>query len=303
MVNENLALKRIGEWADLSGKELHLFLDIAADVQSEKLDQRESPERLSGKQYFEFLNEEVLTDERVIDQLEFAEISSQTLQLFREGRVPIEDLYSEQYRFDYGLDQVADFVMLMKFVRDYIEETGKDAVAPRNRLQYLIYLVNYNLSQEDTLPSRSNRTNLGNLEHTGYRYTFAKAQRGPFSQKLYQDKDRLFAQQLLHEEVSEESISQEDEPYKISLGEAGERLFARYGGKLDEMESVLLKEWDLQQHEVLDEYAEMPLQELKQTIQSMPKFDSTPPTDEVLQPRVRDFDEPIDPIQELILSV
>lgn len=303
MVNENLALKRIGEWADLSGEELHFYLEIAADVQSEKLDQRESSKRLSGEQYFDFLNEKVLNDERVLDQLEFAEVSGETLQLFREGRVPIEELYSEQYRFDYGLDQVADFIMLMKFVRDYIEETGEDGIAPRNRLQYLIYLVNYNLSQEDTLPNRSNRTNLGNLEHTGYRYTFSKSQRGPFSQKLYQDKDRLFAQQLLHEEVAEKSISQDDEPYKISLGEAGERMFARYGSKLDQMESVLLKEWDLQQREVIDEYAKMPLQELKETIQSMPRFDSTPLTDEVLQPRVRDFDDPMDPIQELVLSV
>lgn len=303
MVNETLALKRIGEWADLSGEELHLYLDIAADVQSEKLDQRGSSKRLSGEQYFEFLNEEVLPDDRVLDQLEFSEISDETLQLFREGRVPIEDLYSEQYRLDYGLDQVADFIMLMKFVRDYIEKTGEGGIFPRNRLQYLIYLVNYNLSQEDTLSNRSNRTNLGNLEHTGYRYTFSKGQRGPFSQKLYRDKDRLFAQQLLHEEVSEESISPEDEPYKISLGAAGEKLFARYGDKLDGMESVLLKEWDLQQREVLDEYAEMPLPELKETIQSMPKFDSTPLTDEVLQPRVRDFDEPMEPIQELILNV
>lgn len=303
MVTETLALKRIGEWADLSGEDFHIYLDIAADVQSEKLDEQRSSERLSGEEYFEFLNKEVLPDERVIDQLEFAEISGEKLPLFREGRVPIEDLYSEQYRFDYGLDQVADFVMMMKFIRDYMEETGEDGVAPRNRLQYLIYLVNYNLSKEDTLPNRSNRTSLGNLEHTGYRYTFSKSQRGPFSQKLYRDKNRLFAQQLLHEEVMEESPSQEDEPYRISLGVAGKRLFARYGGKLDEMESVLLKEWDFQQREVLDEYAEMPNWKLKDTIQSMPKFEATSFTDEVLQPRVRDFDEPIDPIQELTLSV
>lgn len=303
MVNENLALKRTGEWAGLSNEELHLYLEIAADVQSEKLDQQESSDRLSGEQYFKFLNEEVLPDERVLDQLEFSEISNEKLLRFREGRVPIEKLYSEQYLFDYGLDQVADFVMMMKFIRDYIDETGENGVYPRNRLQYLIYFVNYNLSQEDTLPNRSNRTNLGNLEHTGYRYTFSKGQRGPFSQKLYRDKNRLFAQQLLHEEVSVNSLSQDDEPYRISLGEAGERLFARYGAKLDAMESVLLREWDIQQREVLDEYAEMSNQELKSTIQSMPKFEATPLTDEVLQPRVRDFDEPLEPIQELILSV
>lgn len=303
MVNETLALKRIGEWADLSGEDLHIYLDIAADVQSEKLDAREDLQGLSGKQYFEFLNENVLTDERVIEELEFADIPAEKLQQFREGGVPIKDLYSEQYQLDYGLDQVVDFVMMMKFVRDYIEETGEDGVAPRNRLQYMLYLVNYELSKEDTLPNRSNRTNLKNLEHTGYRYTFNKSQRGPFSQKLYRDKNRLFAQSLLDEQVIEGSISQEDEPYQISLGKAGERLFARYGRKLDDIESVLLKEWDLRQRDVLSEYAEVPMEELKETIQSMPKFEATPITDELLEPRQRDFDDPIDPIQELILSV
>lgn len=303
MVNETLALKRIGEWADLSGEDLHIYLEIAADVQSEKLDAREGFQGLSGEQYFEFLNENVLTDERVIEEFEFADIPTEKLQQFREGRVPIKELYSKQYQLDYGLDQVVDFVMMMKFVRDYIEETGEDSVAPRNRLQYMLYLVNYELSKEDTLPNRSNRTNLKNLEHTGYRYTFSKSQRGPFSQKFYRDKDRLFAQSLLDEQVIEDSVSQENEPYRISLGEAGERLFARYGRKLDNIESVLLKEWDLRQRDVLNEYAEMPMEELKETIQSMPKFEATPITDELLEPRQRDFDDPIDQIQELILSV
>lgn len=303
MVNETLALKRIGEWAGLSGEQLHLYLGTAADVQSEKLNEQESQQRLSGKEYFEFLNGEVLTDERVLNELEFANISGDKLQVFRDGEVPILELYSEQYKLDYGLDQVADFVMMLKFVRDYRQKTGENGIAPRNRLQYLLYLVNYNLSQEDSLPNRSNRTNLGNLEHTGYRYTFSKGQRGPFSQKLYQDKNRLFAQQLLHEEVIDGSVSEDDEPYRISIGKAGERLFARYGSKLNEMDSILLKEWDLKQRDVLDEYAEIPHDELKERVQSMPKFEATPLTDELLPARQKDFDEPMDPIQELILSV
>jgi len=302
MVNETLALKRIGEWAGLSGEDLHIYLNIAADVQSEKLDEQEPSQGLSGERYFEFLNENVLTDERVLEELEFSKISGEKLQQFREGEVPIEDLYSEQYKLDYGLDQVVDFVMMMKFVRDYMQETGEDGVAPRNRLQYMLYLVNYKLSKEDTLPNRSNRTNLKNLEHTGYRYTFSKSQRGPFSEKLYRDKNRLFAQSLLDEQVIENEISQKDEPYQISLGKAGERVFARYGNKLDNIESVLLKEWDLRQRDVLNEYGEMSMEALREEVQSMPEFKITPITDELLEPRRRDFDEPVDPIQELILN-
>lgn len=302
MVNETLALKRIGEWAGLSGEQLHLYLDIAADIQSEKLDQREGTERLSGERYFEFLNEEVLTDDRVLEEVELADIPTEKLQLFRNGEAPILELYSEQYKLDYGLDQVADFVMMMKFVRDYMEETGEDSVAPRNRLQYLLYLVNYELSMEDTLPNRSNRTTLGNLEHTGYRYTFSKGN-GPFSPKLYQDKNRLFAQSLLREEVMEKQVPESDEPYKISLGENGERLMARYGKKLDNFDSVLLKEWDLQQRDVIKEHGSKSMEGLRELVESMPKFQATPKSEELLRARLRDFDNPIDPIRELILNV
>ncbi|ELZ18336.1 hypothetical protein C478_01720 [Natrinema thermotolerans DSM 11552] len=302
MVNEILALRRIGEWADLSGEELHFYLDIAADVQSEKLDEQEGADRLSGERYFEFLNEEVLTDERVLDELELADIPVEKLQRFREGEVPVLELYSEQFKLDYGLDQIADFIMMMKFVRDYMKLTGEDSVAPRNRLQYLLFLVNYELSQEDTLPNRSNRTTLGNLEHTGYRYNFSKGN-GPYAPKLYRDKNRLFAQSLLHEEVIEEPVSEDDEPYEISLGENGERLMARYGKKLDNFDSVLLKEWDLQQRDVIKEHRTKPMEELKEQVRSMPKFQATPKNEELLKARQRDFDEPVDPIQELVLNV
>ncbi len=302
MVNETLALKRIGEWVDLSGEELYLYLDIAADVQSEKLGEQERSERLSGEQYFDFLNEQVLPDERVVDELELSGLSEEKIQRFRDGEVPILELYSEQYKLDYGLDQVVDFVMMMKFVRDYLKLTGEDSVAPRNRLQYLLYLVNLELSQDDTLPNRSNRTTLGNLEHTGYRYNFSKGS-GPYSPKLYRDKNRLFAQSLLHEEVMEVPFSEGDEPYEISLGENGERLIAKYGKKLDNLDSVLLKEWDLQQRDVIKEHGSKSMEELKELVRSMPQFQATPKNEELLKARQRDFDEPVDPIQELILNV
>jgi hypothetical protein len=302
MVNESLALQRVGEWIDLSGEDLHDYLDLASKIQGEKLDELDEFDGLVGERYFEFLNNRVLTDRRVIQRLQDLDVSKIKLQQFREGEVPIVGLYSEQYKLDYGLDQVADFVMMMKFTRDYIEETNQDGIAPRNRLQYLLYLVNHKLSQEDTLPNRSNRTTLGNLEHTGYRYTFSKG-RGPFSPKLYRDKNRLFAQSLLHEEIIEESVPEDDEPYRISLGKSGERLMARYGTKLDDIDSVLLREWDLRQRDIINEYATRSMEELKETVRSMPRFQVTPQSEELLKARQRDFDEPVDPIRELLLNV
>jgi len=78
---------------------------------------------------------------------------------------------------------------------------------------------------------------------------------------------------------------------------------ARYGKKLDNFDSVLLKEWDLQQRDVIKEHRTKSMEELKERVRSMPKFQATPKNEELLKARQRDFDEPVDPIQELVLNV
>jgi len=101
----------------------------------------------------------------------------------------------------------------------------------------------------------------------------------------------------------EKPVSEGDEPYEISLGENGERLIAKYGKKLDNLDSVLLKEWDLQQRDVIREHGTKSMEELKELVRSMPQFQATPKNEELLKARQRDFDEPVDPIQELMLNV
>ena len=302
MVKESLALLRVGQWADLPEEELHRYLDLASDVESEILEELDYPQGLVEKEYFDFLNDYVFSDSRIVDQLESANIDQSKLEEFREGAVPVSDAYSKQYKIHYGLDKVADFVMTMKFIDDYTLETGEAGIAPRNRLQYLLYLVNYKLSQKNDLRPESMRTDLGNLEHTGYRYTFNKAQSGPYSSKLYRDKNRLFANRLLEEEVVNDSISKHDEPYRISLGKVGERVFDRYREHFSSFDSVLMVEWNLRQQEVLEEYAPMTHSELKDEVQSMSEFQSTSEGRELLEGRPRDFDE-VTPVASSVFEV
>ncbi|MCU4754372.1 hypothetical protein OB919_20760 [Halobacteria archaeon AArc-curdl1] len=302
MVKESLALLRVGEWADLSDDELHTYLDLASSVEAKVLEDSEHLQEKVGEEYFDFLNEHVLSDERVVKHLESADMPVSKLEDFENGSVPVTETYSKRYKLHYGLDKIADFVMLMKLIREYEKETGERGIAPRDKLQYLAYLVNYQLSQKDDLRPESMRTSLKNLEHTGYRYTFNKAKSGPLSPKLYRDKNRLFANQLLNEEVMEDSVSEYDEPYRITLGEVGERIFARYEDHLSSFDSVLMVEWDHRQQDVLEEYAAMSYSQLRNEVQSMPKFQSKDEGDELLEGRIRDFDE-ITPMTTSLVEV
>lgn len=302
MVKESLALLRVGQWANLSDDELHTYLDLASSVEAEVLEDLEHLQDKVGEEYFDFLNEHVLSNPRVVEHLESADVSESKLEDFKNGSVPVTNTYSKQYKLHYGLDKVADFVMMLKLIREYEKETGEQGITPRDKLQYLIYLVNYELSQRDDLRPESMRTNLNNLEHTGYRYTFNKAKSGPFSTKLYRDKNRLFANQLLNEEVVEDSISEYDEPYRITLEEVGERIFARYEDHLSSFDSILMVEWDHRQQEVLEEYATMPYSQLRDEVQSMPEYQSKDEGDELLEGRLRDFDE-VTPMTSSLVEV
>lgn len=303
MVNESLALHRVGEWADLPDELLHAYLEIVTEVHSEKLDEVDDFDGFKGVDYFKFLNENVLSDARVVDQLRQFGIEQSKLEDFQQGTVPIEDTYSTLYKLDYGLDQVADFVMMLKFFHDYIDITGGQSVKPRNRLQYLLYLVNYEISKDDDLGDLGQQTDLGNLEHTGYRYTFNKGGRGPYSSTLYQDKNRLFAQEILDEQVMDEDAKGTNEPYEITIGATGERVLSRYGYKLSQFESVLMKEWDLKQRDVIEEQGQKSQKELESEVQSIPHYEQSMEGDELLPGRPRNFDTPIDPVMEEHLNV
>lgn len=289
MVNEWRALRRVGEWAGLEEESLEAFLEVAQPVHDDKLDAVGEDYDLDHE-YFAFLNAEVFADEQVVSQLDQLGVEEDSLHWFRTGRVPIEEAF-EQYRvMDYDLDEIVDFVMLLKFVDEYLAETGEERIAPRNRLQHLLYLVNYRLSEQSD-PSTQGESDLGMLSRTGYRYTFRKLEIGPASNWLYTDKDRLYAWQLLDEEVIESGVAEEDEPFGVGLGRLGNLLMTRFDRKLHSFESVLLKEWDLQQQSVIRDFAAMPQSELRDHVTSIGAYQARAEGQILLNGRPRRFDE------------
>lgn len=267
MVNEWRAIRRVGEWAGIEEGSMDAFLALANRVHDEKL--AEAGDRYDlDHEYFEFLNEEVFSDQRIISQCPQFGVSDDILQAFRSESVPIGNAFEEFHVVDYDLNEIVDFVMLLKFVDEYLDQSGDEQIVPRNRLQHLLYLVNYQLSnQQDPLTQESG--GLGMLSRTGYRYTFRKSEIGPASSWLYTDKDRLYAWQLLDETVIETEVADEDEPYGVALGRLGNIFMARFDKKLRNFQSNLLREWDNQQRSVIDEFADIPQSDLREYVMSI----------------------------------
>lgn len=256
MVNEQRVLRRVGEWAGLQDEALDQFLQLVHDVHTDQLEGAGASYELH-REYFSFLNGEVLSSAEVTRFIQEMGVAPEKVEQFQHGTIDIEATFRAHGKADFDLDELVDFVMLLKFVHDYREETGNSVIAPRNRLQHLLYLVNFALSKEPDpyLPERENEWGL--LWRTGYRYDFRKRDTGPGSSWLYTDKDRLYAWQLLDEAVEEVGLSDIDEPFGICLGDTGQLLFTRYGQKLSNFNSMILRKWDDQQQAVIKEYGTM----------------------------------------------
>ena len=289
MVNERRALRRVGEWAGLSEDDLDPYLDVVYRVHNERL-QEVGDEYDLHRQYFRFLNDEVFSDERVITVLDNLGVEG-LLALFRQGTIDVESAFKSHGKVDYDLDELVDFVMMLKFIYEYGRETGEDVIVPRNRLQHLMYLVNYRLSQEPDpyLPERENEWGL--LWRTGYRYDFRRLDTGPGSSWLYTDKDRLYAWQLLDEEVVETGLSDIDEPFGVSLGQAGRLLMKRYGRKLQSFDSMVLRRWDDIQQAVIDEFGMKSQNELWEHVTEVNRYQDRRDGELLLNGRPLQFEE------------
>lgn len=289
MVNEQRALRRVGEWAGLNEDDLESYLDIAHHVHNERL-QDVGDEYELHRQYFRFLNNEVFSDYRVLRVLDDLGVGG-LIALFHQGTIDVEATFKSYAKVDYDLDEIVDFVMMLKFIHDYSQKTGEETIAPRNRLQHLLYLVNYQLSQEPDpfLPERENEWGL--LWRTGYRYDFRRLDTGPGASWLYTDKDRLYAWQLLDEEVQNTSLSDINEPFGISLGQAGHLLMKRYNKKLQGFDSMVLSRWDQQQQKVIEEFGELSQSDLWEHITEMNQYQQRRKGELLLNGRPLQFDE------------
>lgn len=261
-------------------------------VHKEKVDHASSNYEFA-RDYFGFLNKEVFSDSRVTNELQELGVDEQTISLFASGEVNIKNAFEKHSRFKYRLDELVDFIMMIKLVRDYIQLTDEEWLEPRDRLHYLMYLVNSELRDTSVQSIRDQRTDLGMLEFTGYRYTFRKQGDGPYSNRLERDKDRLFAWDIFFQEISREYDPNEFEPFRLQLGRSGDLLTMRYNSSFDSLgqaESELLRERSFCQRDVLERFAGIEIEELREHVTNINEFEHTRNGRVLLTGRPRFFD-------------
>lgn len=286
------APERVGESIGLEGENLSLFLSTVREIHRQKV-QSEAQNYNLDSEYFEFLRQEVFNHPQVIEHLQNSDISAATITNFEDSKFDIESTFESNYKFNYRLDQLVDFILMVKLVSDYLEHTGDEFLGPTDRLHYLAYLTNNELKETSVESIRNQRTDLGMLEFTGYRYTFRKRKNGPYSTRLARDKDRLFAWDLLNEEINDDFDPNEFRPFQLKLGHSGELLTMRYETKFESMrtaKSHLLREWVLAQRNVIERFAEMPIGDLREYVTQINQYRSKSDGRVLLTGRPRFFD-------------
>jgi len=273
MPDKWLALRRVGEWAGLEGQELSEYLTAIRPIHNQRLRARKKQADIELKEgYFEFLNESVFCSPDLVSFLrQDTQLDDSVVKLFEDGRIPVADTFVEQSVMDYSLDEIADFVMLLKLFDGYRKRSGASAIRPLENFHSLVYLVNYRLSESES-QSITDEHGFGMLEKTGYRYTFSRRNDYVWSESLQRDQDRLFAWQVLEREVVEEPKPEWELTYSVSLGEAAELFLTRFKKRLSEFDSLLLREWELQQESVLEDFANSSKAGLISHLESLDRF-------------------------------
>lgn len=129
MPNEWRALERVGENLGLKDEELREFLSITGNVYKDKVRHHKESYRLKDE-YFDFLQYEVLSDDKVLDFLKQLNVKNSEIRKLESAEFSISDSFRTNYLFSFGLDEVVDFIMLMKLIRDYQDITGLGSLSP-----------------------------------------------------------------------------------------------------------------------------------------------------------------------------
>lgn len=288
MVKEWLAIQRVGTWLGLSDSQLNDFVSEAQNIHQRSLEEERENYDFDSE-YFRFLNMEVFSDSGLIRLLKRLDVSDQQVAQFHDGSVPVDQAFGSQSVVDYGLDELVDLVMLLKLVQEYQETIGTKTIKPLEKFYTLVYLVNHRISQEENPRISSHDTGLGMLERTGYRYSFTKQATYTSSESLTRDKDRLYAWSLLDQSLVSEPESNWNIPYQVGLGDAGEFFITRFTSKLKDFESVPLREWELCQTQIIEEYGEVSQTGLHDYLKSVEAFDQSTISDIVLNGRPKRF--------------
>lgn len=289
MTDRWLALRRVGEWAGFEGDQLSEYLATVRPIHNQALQDRKGSDTkrdLRGE-YFEFLNENVLSAEPVVTHLRHHQVNEAVVRLFETGSVPIKDTFRSQSVINYELDEIVDFVMLLKLLERY-QRKADSGIEPLENLHSLVYLTNYQLSESDS-HSVSEDHGFGMLEKTGFRYTFERRDDYVWSDSLQRDLDRLVAWQLLDRELADNPKPEWDRTYSISLGQAANLFLTRFEKRLNNFDSFLLNEWEIHQNDVIDDFATSSKAGISSHMKSLDRFSACTDGQIVLNGRVKRF--------------
>lgn len=296
------AIHRVGENLTLSESEYNQFLEVATEVYQSKL-QTASMDYDMDDEYFKFLSEQVFNDDAVIRLISDTAVPEPIISQLKNAEFDIAATFEEYTKLDYSLDELVDLIMILKFFVDYRSITGEESVS-RTKLQYLLYLTNNRLSNQEDYSLKVQKTDLGMLERTGYRYTFRKVDNGIKSSRLAQDRNRLIASNLIDETLNEEQNPNEYEPFDLSLGSAGEFLTTRYKNSLTStnMSSILLREWSIIQKTIIREWGNKSVADIEDEVVSLNSYGDKQNGSVLLTGRTRLFDEDEQEVFEGIMA-
>lgn len=286
MPNEWKVLTRVIEQNsdfEFSDEGYDRYMSAIADAYSEALLENDgSPEEES--KYHSFLIDRVLSDERVIEVLEEENVPVSLIGSIREGTINLNEAIDTWNEIRFTLDELIDFLMLLKLVRDYSAESNSVRVESRYRLQKLVYLVNYDLMiQQD---SSVDEDKFGLLSKTGYRYRYSNRQSGPYSEEVYEDKNRLFAWKLLDETKSGSEgtgeVAERNRQYAIELSAQGEIMVEQFYKRIEATDSFIISAWNHAQKKEARRVAQMSHSELEDYVNEQEGVQTTPTGGELL---------------------
>lgn len=266
MPNEWKVLERAVDRFDLDYEQREEYVQVVTDVYGEAMASTAGFEEFDDE-YYEFLNQEVFSDNRVVSVLRGFGLSDDQLAEFRNGTIDADELVKTWNELRFRIDELIDFAMLLKLVKDYSLRSDTGMIDSRYRLQKLVYLVNRRISQqEDHAAIGETGGDLGMLDRTGYRYRFTKRDSGPFSSDVYEDKNRLFAWELIDEQVVDDEgtgeVAERNRRYGIELTPAGEIMIDQFYDRIEQADSVMLSSWNFAQQTVIDEVVHMPYEDV-----------------------------------------
>jgi len=269
------AVTRVGKWLDLTEEQQREFIDLvhnsfgAEDMEFSSYDE----------QYLNFLEEDVFTNDEVLDYLDRAGIDPEIVDLFETQSIPFDEVYRSWNEIRYSVNEILDLTMLLKLIHEYSEVSEDGLVNSRFKLQKLVYLVNRELVDQDRVGPDTTPVDHGKLEATGFRYTYRKRESGPFSKNLQEDKHRLYASNLVDEELikgdSTPEVNENGARFEISLGSSGEVLMHRFAGILRNLNTDVLSAWEEAIISVVNRYGSMSIEELQSDVNNIGEIKKT----------------------------